>query len=156
MNTIEYSFGKVIFSVAIVVSRFNQNVTDLLCEAALERLNTLSFLKEYITLVKVPGAIEIPITAQRLAKTGLYEAIICLGSVIHGETDHYRYVCDQVNSGCLRVSLEQDIPLIFGVLTTENEEQALARARADGGNAGKAAVDSAVELVSVLRQIERQ
>jgi len=156
MNVIEYSVGKMIFPVAIVVSRFNEKVTKLLCEAALERLRALAFSEEQITLVKVPGAVEIPITAQRLAKTGLYEAIICLGAVIRGETDHYDYVCYQVTRGCQRVALKQDIPVIFGVLTTHNEEQALARASTSGVNTGKEAVDAAVEMVAVLREIERQ
>lgn len=156
MNLIEYSSGKTIFPVAIVVAKFNEKVTGLLWNAAVERLRILAFSEEQITVVKVPGAIEIPITAQRLANTGLYEAIICLGAVIHGETDHYDYVCNQVSEGCQRVALDQDIPVIFGVLTTQSEEQALARALHDGRNIGREAVDTAVEMVAVLRKVERQ
>lgn len=155
MNIIEYSFGKTIFPVAIVVAKFNEHVTQRLCEAALERLHALAFPEEQITVVRVPGAVEIPITAQRLAKTGLYEAIICLGAVIRGETGHYDYVCGQVSNGCQHVALEQDIPVIFGVLTTNSEEQALARAGSER-NAGKDAVDAAVEMVAILRKIEQQ
>lgn len=158
MNLIEYLGGKTIFSIAIVVAKFNEKVTSVLCEAAVERLRALAFSEEQITVIKVPGAVEIPITVQRLAKTGLYEAIICLGAVIHGETDHYTHVCKQVSDGCQRVTLEQDIPVIFGILTTQNEAQAFARASRDseGRNMGREAVDTAVEMVAVLRKIERQ
>ena len=155
MNTIQCTSPKITFPIAIVVSRFNEKVTHLLRDAALNQLRTLNFLEEQITVVEIPGAVEIPITAQRLAKTGWYEAIICLGAVIHGETDHYDYVCQQVSQGCQRVALKEDIPVIFGILTTHNEEQALARATGTNGvrNAGKDAADTAVEMVAVLREI---
>lgn len=145
----------IIFSVAILVSRFNEEVTDKLCQGALERLQALHFPLEKITVIKVPGAVEIPLTAQRLAKTGLYEAIICLGAVIQGETDHYDYVCEQVSQGCQRVALDHDIPVIFGVLTTQNEALALDRVGGKAGHKGKEAVDTAIQMVSVLRAIER-
>lgn len=158
MNVIKYTSQKTIFSVALVVSRFNEKVTQLLCDGALNRLHELAFSDEQITIVEVPGAVEIPITAQRLAKTDLYEAIICLGAVIRGETNHYDYVCQQVSHGCQHVALEQNMPIIFGVLTTENEAQALARASGTQGerNAGFDAVNAAVEMVRVLREIEKQ
>lgn len=156
MKQIEYAAKKMTFSVAIVVSRFNEAVTRLLSEATLQRLRELAFSEEQITVVCVPGAVEIPITAQRLAKMGLYEAIICLGAVIRGETDHYDYVCHQVSQGCQQVALNQDIPIIFGVLTTHNTEQALARVTGDTHNAGRDAADAAVEMVAVLRAIEHQ
>lgn len=143
----------VTFPVAIVVSTFNEHVTEKLSQGALDRLKELGFLEKKIAMVKVPGAVEIPLAAQALAKTGLYEAIICLGAVIYGETDHYEYVCQQVNQGCQRVALDHDIPVIFGVLTTRNETQALERAGGSKGNAGVDAVDTAVEMVAVIREI---
>lgn len=141
------------FNMAIVVSRFNEEVTQKLYDGAIERLEELGFDSQQLTVVWVPGAIEIPLTAQRLAQTEKYEAIICLGAVIFGETKHFEYVCQQVSYGCQRVSLDHDIPVIFGVLTTETEEQAYARVGGDRGHAGRSAVDTAFQLVSTLRQI---
>lgn len=143
------------FNVALVVARFNENVTQLLYDGAIQRLKELAFDAEHLTVVWVPGAVEIPLTAQRLARTNNYEAIICLGAVIRGETGHYEYVCDQASNGCQTVALENDIPVIFGVLTTENEAQALDRAGGQHGNKGRDAVDAALEMVSVLCQIEQ-
>lgn len=142
------------FNIAIIISRFNEEVTEMLFDGAMDRLRELNFPEEQITAIWVPGAVEIPLTAQRLAKTDIYEAIICLGAVIRGETSHYDYVCEQVSQGCQRVALDHDIPVIFGVLTTEDEQQALARAGRGHSHKGKEAVDAALEMVSVLRQIE--
>src|SRR5690606_17986785 len=109
---------------AIVVSQFNQSITDKLLEGAVSRLNQLNLNANQITIVNVPGAVEIPLTAKLLAKSEKYDAIICLGAVIRGDTSHYDYVCQQVSQGCQQVMMEFDIPVIFGILTTENEEQA--------------------------------
>lgn len=136
------------FAVAVVISRFNETVTQGLYESALTRLHELGFSEGNITCVWVPGAVEIPITASRLINTGSYDAIICLGAVIQGETKHFDYVCQQVSDGCLRVALKNDVPVIFGILTTDTDEQALARI-----NKGRESVDTAVEMVSILRQI---
>jgi 6,7-dimethyl-8-ribityllumazine synthase len=144
---------KEVYNVAIVVSRFNEDITQRLLEGAVQRLKELDFADEHITVVWVPGAVEIPLTAQRLARADNIEVIICLGAVIRGETSHYDYVCEQVSQGCQKVSLEQDIPVIFGILTTENEEQALDRLGGKHGHKGRDAVDAALEMVSVLRQI---
>lgn len=144
---------KNLFHVAIVVAEFNPEITELLTAGALERLGERGFSEEYITVIKVPGSMEIPLTAQLLAQTDLYAAIICLGAVIQGETDHYRYVCEQVSQGCQRVALEQEIPVIFGVLTTQNEAQALARAGGAEGNKGREAVDAAVRMVELMQEI---
>lgn len=141
------------YNIALVVSRFNEEITQALYEGAVARLQELGFANENITVVWVPGAVEIPLTAQRLARADGYEAIICLGAVIRGETTHYDYVCDQVSMGCQRVALENDVPVIFGVLTTENEEQAHDRIGGKHGHKGRDAVDAALEMVSVLRQI---
>lgn len=142
------------FNIAIVISRFNEEVTEMLFEGAMARLRELNFPEQQITVIWVPGAVEIPLAVQRLAKTDIYEAIICLGAVIRGETDHYDYVCQQVSSGCQKVALEHDIPVIFGVLTTEDEAQAFARAGGEHSHKGRESVDAALEMVSVLRQIE--
>lgn len=141
------------YNVAIVVSRFNEEITQALYEGAIARLKELEFADEHITTIWVPGAVEIPLVAQRLARADGYEAIICLGAVIRGETSHYDYVCDQVSQGCQRVALENDIPVIFGILTTDNEQQALDRVGGKHGHKGREAVDAALEMVSVLRQI---
>lgn len=143
------------FNIAIVVSRFNEAITELLFEGTMERLRELSFPEEQITVIWVPGAVEIPLAAQRLAKTDIYEAIICLGAVIRGETSHYDYVCQQVSQGCQQVALHYDLPVVFGVLTTEDEEQAIARVNGQHSYKGQEAADVALEMVSVLRQIEK-
>jgi 6,7-dimethyl-8-ribityllumazine synthase len=153
MNIITVS-KNITFPLAIVVSRFNKKVTQLLSQGALDRLKELAFPDEQIAYVEIPGAVEIPVMAQSLAKTNIYKAIICLGAVIQGETNHYDYVCDQVSYGCQRVALDHNIPVIFGVLTTFNEEQALARAGGSKGHVGKEAVDIAVEMVGLLRNAQ--
>jgi 6,7-dimethyl-8-ribityllumazine synthase len=141
------------FSLAIVVSRFNQEITQKQYEGAIQRLHELDFDTQQITVVWVPGAIEIPLAAQRLAKTEKFEAIICLGAVIMGETQHFDYVCQQVSYGCQKVALTYDIPVIFGILTTNTEEQAYDRVGGKQGHIGRSAVDTAFEFISVLHQI---
>jgi len=141
-------------SFAIVVSEFNQNITDALLHGALDRFNELGINQNNITVVKVPGAVEIPLVAQLLAKTKKYNAIVCLGAVIRGETSHYDYVCEQVSQGCQRIMLDFDLPVIFGLLTTENELQAIERAGGSEGNKGKDAVDTALAMVAVVGSLE--
>ncbi|MBI4403736.1 MAG: 6,7-dimethyl-8-ribityllumazine synthase [Deltaproteobacteria bacterium] len=153
MKIIDGKESKTQFNISVIVSRFNSEVTKLLLQGALERLKELGFSENQTTVVWVPGAIEIPLAAQRVAQLGLHEAILCLGAVIRGETDHYKYVAEQASIGCQQVALQNDIPVVFAVLTTENEEQALARAGGKQGNKGREAVDTAVEIVSVLRLI---
>ena len=153
MRSIHAEDIKATFNVAIVVSRFNSEITEPLCEGALERLFELGVTKEYHTVVWVPGAVEIPLTAQKLAQTGHYAAIICLGAIIQGDTRHFDYVCDQVSQGCMDVMLKYDIPLIFGVLTTDNEKQAQERIGGAHGHKGRDAADAAFEMVSILKQI---
>lgn len=155
MPVIEGRAENKLFRVAIVTSRFNQDVTTRLYEGAIKRLQELGFNDERVLSVWVPGAVEIPLIANHLAKTGNYEAIIALGAVIRGDTDHYDYVCDQVSSGCQRVALENDLPVIFGILTTENLQQAMDRAGGKEGDKGRYSADAAVEMVSVMRQINK-
>lgn len=140
--------------VGIVVSRFNSEITEKLAEGAIERLSELGFSSALITLIWVAGAVEIPLTAKRLAQTGQVDVIIALGAVIQGETAHMQYVCDQVSQGCQHVMLTQDIPIVFGVLTTDNEKQALDRIGGHHGHKGRDAADVAYEMVSILRQID--
>ena len=153
MLTIDAQEIKNQFNIAIVISRFNQEITDKLYQGAIQRLQELEFSDEQMTSVWVPGAVEIPLITKRLAKINAYEAIVCLGAVIRGETDHYDYVCRAASEGCQQVALEHEIPVIFGVLTALNMEQAVSRAGGIKGNQGRSCIDAAVEMVSVLRQL---
>lgn len=135
---------------AIVVSEYNTEVTDKLLEGALLRFAELNISHEQLTVEKVPGAIEIPLVAKLLAKSNQYRAIVCLGAVIRGETGHYDFVCQQVSDGCLEVMLAYEIPVIFGVLTTNNLAQALARVGGEVGHKGVEAVDAAMAMVKVV------
>jgi 6,7-dimethyl-8-ribityllumazine synthase len=140
--------------IGVIVSRFNQEITELLLTGTLERLGELGLVEEQIQVIYVPGAIEIPLTAQRLARTQQFEAIICLGAVVKGETYHFDYVCQQVSYGCQQAALSCDIPIIFGVLTVADEQQAYDRLGGSHGHAGRSAADTAMELITVLRQID--
>lgn len=139
--------------IAVIVSQFNSEITDKLLLGALDQLKIAEVPEENIKIVKVPGAVEIPLTAKLLAKSKRFHAIICLGAVIRGETSHYDYVCQQVSSGCMQVMLEYDIPVIFGVLTTENEKQAEDRVGGKEGHKGKDAVKAALAMISVINKI---
>jgi 6,7-dimethyl-8-ribityllumazine synthase len=142
------------FNIAIVTSRFNEHVTEKLFAGAHARLLEHGYSEQQVTSMTVPGAVEIPVIAQSLAMSGRYAAIICLGAVIRGETSHYDYVCEQVSQGCQRVALDHGIPIIFGVLTTENDEQALERCGGKHGHKGREAADGAVEMIALLGQIK--
>ena len=145
--------GQSSFPIALIVSLFNRDITQALQEGALAQLVALGFESRDITLVEVPGAVEIPLIAQKLAKKNQYGAIIALGAVIRGETSHYDYVCQQVSDGCLRVALAFDVPVIFGVLTTENEAQAWDRLGGAYGHKGRDAVDCACAMHAILQQL---
>lgn len=138
---------------AIIVSEFNQTITDKLLEGALSRFNERGIAKNDIYITHVPGAVEIPFTAQLLAKTKRYQAIICLGSVIQGDTDHYDYVCDQVSQGCQKVMLDYNLPVIFGVLTTHDEQQALERVGGKHGHKGEYCADAAIRMVALAEEL---
>lgn len=153
MKIIDAKDAKIQFTVGIVVSRFNVEFTKPLLDGALQRIKECGFPDNQVTVLWVPGAIEIPLAAQKLAQLGVYEAIICLGVVIKGETEHYRYVCEQVSSGCQQVALQNDLPVIFGVLTTETDDQVKERIGGKHGHKGREAVDAAIEAVAALRQI---
>lgn len=134
--------------VAMVVSQFNGVITEKLLASALQQLKKLGVDDKNIYVANVPGAIEIPLIAKLLAKSTQYDAIITLGAVIRGETSHYDYVCEQVSAGCMQVMLDFQIPVIFGVLTTENEEQAEARV-----NKGAECVDAALAMAKLCQSI---
>lgn len=153
MKIIDAKDSQIQFPVAVVVSRFNLEITQRLLDGCVGRLKERGFSESQITVMWVPGAVEIPLAAQRLSQLGLFEAVICLGAVIRGDTDHYTYVCEQVSDGCQQVALQNDVPIIFGVLTTENEEQAVDRCGGKSGHKGEEAVDAAVEIVAALREV---
>lgn len=140
--------------VAVVVARFNEFVTSRLLDGALEGLKSHGVGSRDIVVVWVPGCFEIPPVAERLAQRGDCDAIVCLGAVIRHETDHYRYVAEQAAMGVASVARETEIPVIFGVLTTDTDEQALARAGGEEGNKGYDAALAAIEMASVLAMVE--
>ncbi|HBI21549.1 MAG TPA: 6,7-dimethyl-8-ribityllumazine synthase [Legionella sp.] len=140
------------FPIAIIVSQFNHDITQALLTGAIERLTSHGVSEQDITVVEVPGAIEIPFIAKRLAQKKKHAAIIALGAVIRGETTHYDYVCQQVSDGCQRVAFEFETPVIFGILTTENEAQAWDRLGGDHGHKGVDAADCALAMQSILQQ----
>lgn len=141
--------------IAVACSRFNANVTDLLLEGALNELDRRGVAEHDRTVVWVSGAFELPLAAMTAARTGRYDAIICLGAVIRGETSHYELVAEQCAAGIQRVQLEMNLPVVFGVLTTDNLEQALARAGGTHGHKGTEAALTAIEMVSVVHQLGR-
>jgi len=140
--------------IGIVATRFNEFITSKLLGGALDCLKRHDIPEETIDLVWAPGAFEIPLVAAKMAKTGKYDAIICLGAVIRGSTTHYDYVCSEVSKGIASVSLESGIPVMFGVLTTENIEQAIERAGTKSGNKGYDCAMGAIEMVNLIREIE--
>ncbi len=144
------------FRIGIVTSQFNGHITKLLYEGAVARLKELAIDPSQVTATWVPGAVEIPVVAQAMAESLTYDVIIAFGCVIRGETDHYVYVCELVSQGCQRVSLDYGIPVIFGVLTTNNEQQALERVTGIKTNMGKECVDTALATLSVTRQVYEQ
>ena len=135
----------------IIMSRFNDFISGKLLSGALDELLRHGVSEENIDIVKVPGAFEIPIAAQKFAKTGKYNAIIALGAVIRGTTSHYDYVCAEVSKGIAQVGLQTGVPVIFGVLTTENIEQAIERAGTKAGNKGSDAAKSAIEMANLMK-----
>ena len=139
--------------IAIVASRFNEFIVSKLVGGAHDALLRHGVEDESITLAWVPGAFEIPQTAQKLAESGKYDAVICLGAVIKGATSHYDYVCAEVSKGVATVGLQTGIPVIFGVVTTDNIEQAIERAGTKAGNKGYDAACTAIEMVNLFREM---
>jgi len=137
----------------IILSRFNDFIGSKLLDGAVDELKRHGVADENIDIVRVPGAFEIPLTAQKFAQSGKYSAIITLGAVIKGSTSHYDYVCAEVSKGVAQVSLQTGVPVIFGVLTTDNIEQAIERAGTKAGNKGSDAAKSAIEMVNLYKLI---
>lgn len=140
--------------VGIVAARFNEFITSKLLSGAIDGLLRRNVQQENIQIAWVPGAFEIPLIASKMAKSGRYDAVICLGAVIRGSTSHYDYVCNEVSKGIATVSLESGVPVLFGVLTTENIEQAIERAGTKAGNKGYDCAVSAIEMVNLLREMD--
>ena len=153
MRNIEGNLSAEDIKFAIVVGRFNSLITEKLLEGAIDCILRHGGEKKNITVARVPGSFEIPLTAKKLAKTGDYDAVICLGAVIRGSTPHFDYVANEVSKGIATVSLETEIPISFGVLTTDTIEQAVERAGTKMGNKGFDAALSAIEMVNVLKNI---
>ena len=142
--------------IAIVASRFNEFITSKLISGAVDGLKRHGVEDDNISLAWVPGAFEIPLIAKKLAFSKKYDAVICVGAVIRGSTTHYDYVCSEVSKGIAHISLESNIPVLFGVLTTENIEQAIERAGTKAGNKGYDCALSAIEMINLSKNIEKQ
>lgn len=138
----------------IVAARFNEFIVSKLIGGAEDALLRHGAKEDDITLAWVPGAFEIPTAAKQMAQSGKYDAVICLGAVIRGATSHYDYVCNEVSKGIAHVSLETDVPVMFGVVTTENIEQAVERAGTKAGNKGYDAAVSAIEMVDLIKKLK--
>ncbi len=149
--------GKVVakdIKVGIVAARFNEFIVSKLVSGAMDGLTRHDVKEEDVDIAWVPGAFEIPLIASKMAKSGKYDAVICLGAVIRGATSHYDYVCNEVSKGIASVSLDSGIPVMFGVVTTENIEQAIERAGTKAGNKGYDCALGAIEMVNLIRGIE--
>ena len=149
--------GKLIgkdLKIGIINSRFNEFITSKLLSGAEDCLLRHDVSPENIEIVWVPGAFEIPLVAQKMAKSGKYDAIICLGCVIRGATSHYDYVCSEVSKGIAKVSLDSELPVIFGIVTTENIEQAIERAGTKAGNKGYDCAMKALEMANLFKSLD--
>jgi 6,7-dimethyl-8-ribityllumazine synthase len=153
MNTFEGSFAPPAGRFALVAARFNHVIVDQLVAGALDGLKRHGVAEDAVDLVRVPGSLEIPLIAKRLAESGGYAAIICLGAIIRGETGHYDHVAAGAANGVAQVGLTTGVPVIFGILTCETLEQATNRAGAKSGNKGFDAALTAIEMVNLLRQL---
>lgn len=156
MRTFEGKLVAENMRVGIVAARFNEFITNKLVGGAVDGLVRHDVREEDIHVAWVPGAFEIPLVASRMARSGRYDAVICVGAVIRGSTSHYDYVCNEVSKGIASVSLETGVPVLFGVLTTENIEQAIERAGTKAGNKGYDCALSAVEMVNLLHTIDAE
>lgn len=153
VNTFEGDLNARNLRFGIAVSRFNAAITDSLLQGAMNTLRERGAAESDIQVVRVPGAFELPLVMQRMALTGQYDALIALGCVIRGGTPHFEYVCSACTHGLTEVALAFDMPVAFGILTTDNETQALDRAGGKEGNKGADAALTAIEMVHVLQHI---
>jgi len=155
LNTYEGQLRGDGMRIAVAASRFNDLVTDRLVAGARDALVRHGVEDASITLAWAPGAFELPLVARRLAESGDHDAVVCVGAVVRGSTDHYTHVCTQCAAGIQRVSLDTGVPVVFGVLTTDTTEAALERAGGKVGNKGFEAVTAAIEMVDLLRQLPK-
>ena len=153
VNTIQGNLNAAGLTFAIVLSRFNDFVTHRLLEGALDALTRTGAAEGDLDVIKVPGSFEIPLAAKKAVNTGKYDGVICLGTLIQGETPHFAYICNEVTKGIASVSLDSEVPVTFGVVTAESVEQAIDRAGLKSGNKGFEAAMSAVEMVNLLKQL---
>ena len=153
MNQIEGDLIATDLKIAFVVSRFNEFICERLLDGALDSFSRHGGSKDDVTLLRVPGAFELPLAAKKLAESGKFDAVVCLGSVIRGETTHYDYVCANASNGIASVSLETGVPVSFGLLTTETIEQAVERSGSKAGNQGRYATECAIEMARLINQI---
>ena len=152
-NSIEGKLDARGLKIGIIVSRFNQFVTEKLLDGALDGLKSHGAEEQKLTIIRVPGAFEIPLAAEKMASTGKYDALICLGAVIRGDTPHFEYVSDAVTRGIGKTMLKHQLPIGFGVLTTNDVQQAMQRCGSKDANKGYEAALTAVEMVSVIRHL---
>lgn len=156
LKIIEAQLDSQDMKIGIIVSRFNGFVTEKLLEGALEGVRGRGVREENITLVRVPGAFEIPLIAEKMAASGEYDAMVCLGAVIRGDTPHFDYVCDAVTRGIGNIIAKYQLPIGFGVLTTNNVDQAMERSGSKDANKGYEAALTAIEMASLVRQFPAQ
>lgn len=154
MHTFEGKLVSQNIRVGIVAARFNEFIVNKLVGGAMDALLRHDVREEDIDLAWVPGAFEIPLIAKKMAESGKYDAVICLGAVIRGATSHYDLVCNEAAKGIAHVSLDSGVPVLFGVVTTENIEQAIERAGSKSGNKGYDSAMAAIEMVNLVRAIE--
>ncbi len=153
MNTVEGKLVAKDVRIGIVAGRFNEFIVSKLVSGAMDGLLRHDVKEEDVTVAWVPGAFEIPVAAKKMAKSGKYDAVICLGAVIRGATSHYDYVCAEVSKGIASVSLETEIPVMFGVVTTDTIQQAIERAGTKAGNKGYDCALGAIEMINLLKQL---
>ncbi|MFH1395447.1 MAG: 6,7-dimethyl-8-ribityllumazine synthase [Candidatus Omnitrophota bacterium] len=156
MTTIECIKGKMLVKnkkFGIVVSRFNELISGKLLEGAVDTLVKHGVKENEISAVWVPGSFEVPVVAQKMAKSGKYDAVICLGAVIRGETPHFDFVAAEAAKGVAKVAMESKVPCVFGIITTDNLEQALDRAGTKSGNKGRDAAQTAIEMCSLFSRL---
>ena len=156
MQTIQGSGRASGLRFAVIVSKYNDFVTDRLQTGALAALEAAGVASDAVTVVRVPGAFEIPLAAQHAAESGRYDAVICLGCLIRGETPHFEYISSAVSHGLTEAAAATGVPMAFGVLTTNSVEEALARAVEGAGNKGREAAAAAIEMAEVIAQLTRQ
>lgn len=154
MNRLEGKLVAKDMKVGIVAARFNEFIVNKLVEGALDGLRRHDVAEDAIDVAWVPGAFEIPFIAKKMAESGRYDAVICLGAVIRGATSHYDYVCNEASKGIAAVAMQTGIPVMFGVITTENIEQAIERAGTKAGNKGYDCALGAIEMVNLARTLE--